>query len=111
MLIQRLPSRSPRKLITADTRLLVADRYSGSFAAGGYLGVYSRMQVTWRLALGEVDGEPSVILLHLRNGAWEIAGIIRLDLAADSRIERVSDYRHCPWTLTAGSIVVRESAA
>jgi RNA polymerase sigma-70 factor (ECF subfamily) len=98
-----------RELISADARLLVADRYSGSFAAGGYLGVYSRMPVTWRLTIGEVDSGPSVILLHLRNGAWEIAGIIRLDLTADGRIERVSDYQHCPWTLTAGSIVVQES--
>jgi RNA polymerase sigma-70 factor, ECF subfamily len=98
-----------RELISADARLLVADRYSGSFAAGGYLGVYSRMPVAWRLTLGEVDSGPTVILLQLRNGAWEITGIIRLDLAADGQIERVSDYQHCPWTLTAGSVVVHES--
>jgi RNA polymerase sigma-70 factor, ECF subfamily len=97
-----------RELISADARLLVADRYSGSFSDGGYLGVYSRMTVTWRLTLGEVDGEPSIILLNLRNGAWEIEGIIRLDIGADGRIERVSDYQHCPWVLTAGSIVVHE---
>src|SRR5262245_21595806 len=53
-----------RELISADARLLVADRYSGSFADGGYLGVYSRMRVTWRLALGEVDGEPGIVLLQ-----------------------------------------------
>src|SRR5467141_17103 len=68
-----------RELISADARLLVADRYAGSFAAGGYLGVYSRMQVTWRLTLGEVDGEPSILLLHLREGSWELEGIVRLD--------------------------------
>src|SRR5262252_7998803 len=44
-----------RELISADARLLVADRYAGSFADGGYLGVYSRMRVIWRLALGDVD--------------------------------------------------------
>jgi RNA polymerase sigma-70 factor (ECF subfamily) len=95
-----------RELISADARLLVADRYSGSFADGGYLGVYSRMTVTWRLTLGEVDGAPSIILLNLRNGAWEIEGIIRLDIGADGRIERISDYQHCPWVLTAGSVIV-----
>src|SRR6266513_2581053 len=95
-----------RELISADARLIVADRYSGSFAAGGYLGVYSRMQITWRLTMGEVDGEPSILLLHLRDGSWELAGIVRLDFGADGRIERVADYQHCPWTLTAGSIVV-----
>ena len=98
-----------RELISADARLLVADRYSGSFADGGYLGVYSRMPVTWRLTLGEVDGETSVILLNLRDGAWEIQGIIRVEIAADGRIEKISDYQHCPWILTAGTIVVRES--
>src|SRR6266700_2649067 len=56
-----------RELISADARLQVADRYSVSFAAGGYLGVYSRMHVTWRLTLGEVDDEPSIILLNQRN--------------------------------------------
>ena len=92
-----------RELISADARLLVADRYSGSFADGGYLGVYSRMTVTWRLTLGEVDGERSIILLNLRNGAWEIEGIIRLDIGPDGQIERISDYQHCSWVLTAGS--------
>src|ERR1700721_2152992 len=67
-----------RELISADARLLVADRYAGSFADGGYLGVYSRMRVTWRLAMGEVDGEPAIVLLHFRDGAWEIEGVIRV---------------------------------
>jgi RNA polymerase sigma-70 factor (ECF subfamily) len=98
-----------RELISADARLLVADRYAGSFADGGYLGVYSRMPVTWRLTPGEVDGESSIILLNLREGEWEIEGIVRLDIGTDGRIEQISDYQHCPWILTAGTIVVRES--
>ena len=99
-----------RELISADARLLVADRYAGSFADGGYLGVYSRMRVTWRLALGEVDGEPGIVLLNLRDGAWDIEGVIHVDVA-DGRIRRIADYQHCPWMLTAGSIIVLESAA
>jgi RNA polymerase sigma-70 factor (ECF subfamily) len=100
-----------RELVSADARLLVADRFSGRLADAGYLDVYERMRVTWQLALGEVDGEPSIILLHLRDDAWEIQGIVRLDVAVDGRIERISDYQHCPWTLTAGSVVVGESVA
>ena len=100
-----------RELISADARLLVADRFSGRLADAGYFGVYERMRETWRLTLGEVDGEPSIILLNLRDGAWELEGIVRLDVAADGRIERISDYQHCQWILTAGSIVVRESVA
>ena len=98
-----------RELISADARLLVADRYAGSFADGGYLGVYSRMRVMWRLALGDVDGKPGIVLLHLRDGAWEIAGVVKAEVGADGRIHRIADYQHCPWVLTAGSIIVRES--
>jgi len=97
-----------RELISADARLLVADRYAGSFANGGYLGVYSRMPVTWRLTLGEVDGEPTIVLLNLHDGSWQIEGIIRLEIGADGRIQQISDYQHCPWVLTAGSIIVRD---
>lgn len=100
-----------RELIRADARLLVADRYAGSFADGDYLGVYSRMRVTWRLAPGEVDGEPAIVLLHVHDGAWAIEGVIRVEVGADARIQRIADYQHCPWLLTAGTIVVRESAA
>src|SRR2546421_6216667 len=85
-----------RELISADARLLVADRYAGSFADGGYLGVYSRMRVTWRLALGDVDGEPGIVLLNLRDGSWAIEGLVRLDVGEDGKIQRVADYQHCP---------------
>ncbi len=100
-----------RELISADARLLVADRYAGSFADGGYLSVYSRMRVAWWLAPGDVDGEPAIVLLHFRDGAWAIEGVIRLEVGADGRIRRIADYQHCPWILAAGSIIVRESLA
>ncbi len=95
-----------RDLISDDARLLVADRFFGRVADAGYFNVYSRMAVNWRLALGEVDDEPYIILLHLLDAGWEIAGIVRLDISAEGEIERISDYQHCPWTLTAGSIAV-----
>jgi len=62
-----------------------------------------------RLTLGEVNYEPSIVLLNQRKNEWEVEGIIRLDLGADGRAEHISDYQHCPWILTAGSIVVRGS--
>lgn len=96
-----------RELISADARLLVADRFAGRVADAGYFGVYERMRSTWRLAVGEVDGEPSVVLLNLRDDEWQLDGVVRLDIR-DGRIERIADYQHCPWVLTAGSIVVRE---
>jgi len=98
-----------RELISADARLLVADRFAGKLAEAGYFGVYSRMKQTWRLVMGEVDDEPSIILLNERDGEWQIEGIVRLDIGAGGRVEHISDYQHCPWILTAGSIVVRGS--
>jgi RNA polymerase sigma-70 factor, ECF subfamily len=98
-----------RELISADARLLVADRFAGRVADGGYFGVYERLQQPWRLTLGAVDGEDSIILLNLRDRTWELEGIVRLDITAADRIERIADYQHCPWMLTAGSVVVRES--
>jgi RNA polymerase sigma-70 factor (ECF subfamily) len=97
-----------RELISADARLLVADRFSGRFAESGYLGVYERMRQTGRLTVGEVDSEPSIVLLNFRDGAWQIEGIVKLNVGPEGRIQRISDYQHCPWVLTAGTIVVRE---
>jgi len=97
-----------RELISADARLLVADRFSGRLAEAGYFGVYARMKQTWRLTLGEVDNQRSIVLLNLRNGAWEIEGIVRIETGADGLVERITDYQHCPWVLRAGSVVVRE---
>jgi hypothetical protein len=66
------------------------------------------MPVTWRLTLGDVDGEPMIVLLNLRDGSWAIEGIIRLHIGADGRIRQVSDYQHCPSVLTVGTIFAGE---
>ena len=60
------------------------------------------------MAVGEVDHEAGIVLLHFRDNAWEIARVIRVEMAGDGRIGRIADYQHCPWVLTAGSIIVRE---
>jgi hypothetical protein len=85
--------------------MLVVDRDAGRFADAGYLGVYSRIRATWRLTLGDVDGEPSLVLLNLRDGEWEIEGIV-IDMGEDGTIQRVADYQHWPWLLTARAVVV-----
>ena len=66
------------------------------------------MPVTWRLTVGEVDEEPAVLLLHQDDRSWQIKGVVRLETGAEGKIERIADYQHCPWLLTAGSIVVQE---
>ena len=53
-----------RELIADDARLRVADRFAGPLADAPYFGNYQRWPVPWRLAVGEVDGEPVVIVLY-----------------------------------------------
>ncbi len=98
-----------RKLITADARLRVADRFAGPLIDAPYFGRYERMTTPWRMAVGEADGQPAVIRLRQDNGGWMPYSIIRVDTTGD-RITRVVDYAHCPWVLPALTSVVVERA-
>jgi RNA polymerase sigma-70 factor, ECF subfamily len=49
-------------LISAHARLGVADRFVGKFADAPYFFNYKRWP--WKLAVGEVDGEPVVVILR-----------------------------------------------
>jgi RNA polymerase sigma-70 factor (ECF subfamily) len=92
-----------RKLITADARLLVADRFAGPLTDAPYFSRYERLTTPWRMVVGEVDGEPVVISLRQENGNWS-RSIIRVDLT-DGLIARVVDYWHCPWVMAAAGDV------
>ena len=49
-----------RELISADARLNVAERFVGKFADAPYFFNYNRWPWPWKLAVGELDGEPVV---------------------------------------------------
>jgi RNA polymerase sigma-70 factor (ECF subfamily) len=89
-----------RELISADARLRVADRFTGALADSDYFGNYERWPTAWRLAVGQVDGEPAVII-HLwdRNG-WTPTSVVDLEVA-NHQIIRIADYFLCPWVLSA----------
>ncbi len=91
-----------RDLIADDARVLVADRFAGRLADSPYFGRYQRLTVPWRMALGEVDGDPALITMYDVDGVWTPHAIIRLQVA-DNRIVRIVDYEHCPWVLPAAS--------
>jgi RNA polymerase sigma-70 factor, ECF subfamily len=95
-----------RELITADARLRVADRFAGPLTDSPYFGNYERMTIAWRLAVGEVDGEPAIVLLERGPDAWVPRSLVHLDIA-DGHITRIADFWHTPWILqAAGSVVI-----
>jgi RNA polymerase sigma-70 factor (ECF subfamily) len=97
-----------RELIAADARLLVADRFVGRVADSPYFGNYERLLVPWRLAVGELDGEPQIILLHRHADGWAPHSAIHAEITG-SRITRIVDFWHTPWILQpATSIFVSE---
>lgn len=89
-----------RELIAADARLMVADRFAGRLGDSGYFGVYERMPVSWRLAVGEVDGKSVVIVQHAGTEGRGPRTPAVLEVS-DSRIVGITDYFHCPWILSA----------
>jgi RNA polymerase sigma-70 factor (ECF subfamily) len=97
-----------RELIAADAHLRVADCFAGGMTDSPYLGNYERLKVVWRMAVGEVDGEPAIITLHRDGDAWTPKTIVRLAVT-DHRIVHIVDYAHCPWVLPAAASVVTSS--
>jgi RNA polymerase sigma-70 factor (ECF subfamily) len=93
-----------RELVSADARLNVAERFAGKFSDAPYFFNYERWPVPWKLVLGEVDGEPVVIILERGADTWTALSAIRLDVIGQ-RIERIMDYVHCPWVIQAATSV------
>ncbi len=93
-----------RELISADARLMVADAFAGRLADAPYFANYERWSMPWKMAMGEVDGEPVVIMLQRGADTWTPFSVVRLNVI-DQRIERIVDYAHCPWVIPAAASV------
>jgi RNA polymerase sigma-70 factor (ECF subfamily) len=89
-----------RELISADARLRVADRYAGPLAGSPYFGVYEKMPMPWKMAAGEVEGKPVVIILKREGEVWSPLSVIRFVMAG-RHIAQIFDYCQCPWILEA----------
>jgi RNA polymerase sigma-70 factor (ECF subfamily) len=94
-----------RKLIRADTRIRVADRFVGLIDESPYFGNYERMPAPWRFTLAQVDSEWVAVVLRQNGGGWVPNSVVRLE-TVDDRITHIVDYVHCPWVLPAASSVV-----
>jgi RNA polymerase sigma-70 factor (ECF subfamily) len=93
-----------RELISSDARLNVAERFAGKALEAPYFVNYERWPWPWKLAMGEVDGEPVVIILRRGADTWTPHSAIRFDVIGQ-RIARIVDYIHCPWVLPAAASV------
>ena len=94
-----------RELIRADARLNVADRFSGNMVDAPYFSNYEKLPLHWKLAAGELDGEPVVIILQRGADTWTPHSVIRMRVIG-GRIQRIVDYVHCPWVISAAASVV-----
>lgn len=94
-----------RELTSADARLNVAERFAGKFSDAPYFFNYERWPWPWKLALGELDGEPVVIVLRRGADTWTPHSAIRFDVVGQ-RIERIVDYIHCPWVISAATTLM-----
>jgi RNA polymerase sigma-70 factor (ECF subfamily) len=97
-----------RALVSVDARLNVAERFAGKFADAAYFFNYDRWPWPWKLALGEVDGEPVVIVLRRGTDTWTPHSAIRFQVAGE-KVDRIVDYIHCPWVLAAAQSVLLTS--
>ena len=93
-----------RELIRADARLTVADAFAGRLVDAPYFSNYEKWSFPWKLAVGEVDGEPVVIMLQRGPDTWTPYSMVRLSVTSQ-RIDRIVDYAHCPWVISAARSV------
>ena len=99
-----------RELIAADARLLVVDRYVGRLAESPYFSTYERMQASWRLAVGDVDGETTIIIQQPDGEGWVPRAMARLRVS-DGKIVGITDYWYCPWLVSAAtSLLIDETS-
>jgi RNA polymerase sigma-70 factor (ECF subfamily) len=91
-----------RALISADARLVLADRSQGALAEAPYFSTYERIP-RWAMTVAWIDGEPVVVI--------EEAGVARAPIrlrVEDDRIVEIRDYWYCPWILAAATDVSRD---
>jgi hypothetical protein len=92
------------ELISTDARLNVLDRYAGKFADAPYFFNYDRWPWAWKLALGEVDGEPVLIVLQRGADAWTSYSVVRMKVIGQE-VEQILEYIHCPWMIPAATSI------
>jgi RNA polymerase sigma-70 factor, ECF subfamily len=96
-----------RELVAADARLQVADRFVGRLVESPYFRNYECLPVSWRLTVGEIDGELAIVIYYAEVAGWVPRAAAHLQVR-DGRIVAITDYRHCPWVLSSATSVIVE---
>ena len=99
-----------RELSSADARLTVADAFAGRLVDAPYFSNYEKWSMPWKLAVGEVDGEPVVVILQRGADTWSAYSMVRLSVTGHS-IDRLVDYSHCPWVISAARSVTAPASS
>jgi RNA polymerase sigma-70 factor, ECF subfamily len=92
-----------RELASADARLTVADCFAGPLADSPYFVEYERPIIAWRMALGKVDGETVIVILHDDPLGAVPFSAIRIGLA-DGKVVGITDYIKCSWILETAAV-------
>jgi RNA polymerase sigma-70 factor, ECF subfamily len=96
-----------RELASADARLRVADCFAGRLADSPYFVEYERPIISWRMELGELDGETVVVILRDDPDGAVPFSAIRIGLA-DGQVNSIADYIKCSWILEAASVTLAQ---
>lgn len=96
-----------RQLISADARLSVADAFAGKVAEAPYFSNWARWSMPWKLAVGEVDGEPAIVILQRGADTWTPYSAVRLNVVG-GQIHGIVDYAHCAWLAPAAGSITYE---
>jgi RNA polymerase sigma-70 factor, ECF subfamily len=94
-----------RALTSADAQLRVSDCFKGPLSESIYFVEYEKGKANWKMAIGAVDGEIMLLVLHRSEDGWKPAYPVRIE-ASGGTINRISDYYACPWLLRAARTVV-----
>jgi len=93
-----------RALTSADAQLRVSDCFKGPLSESIYFIEYEKGQGNWKMAIGSVDDEIVLLVLHRDESDWKPAYPVRIQ-AAGGTIRQISDYYACPWLLKAARTV------
>ena len=93
-----------RALTSADAQLRVSDCFKGPLSESIYFVEYEKGKDNWKMAIGAVDDEVVLLVLHQGEAGWHAAYPVRIE-ATDGTVNRINDYYACPWLLKAARTV------